>query len=56
MSDDKVIPFRPRPRVISDGELDVYHRMTRLWHPEMQRLMCPEYAKHDQATERPEQD
>jgi hypothetical protein len=56
MSDEKVIPFRPRPRVVSEGELDAYRRMTRQWHPDMQRLVFPEYASRDQTSRRREED
>jgi len=45
MTDRKIIPFRKRP--LSKPELEVFRRITRNWHPEMQRLMLPEYVKRD---------
>jgi hypothetical protein len=48
MSDAKVIPFRQRPP--SEAELEAYRRITRNWHPEMRRLMCPEHFMHDQSS------
>jgi hypothetical protein len=47
MSDQKVIPFRPRSRQLSEAELEVYRHITREWHPEMRRLMFPEHFAHD---------
>jgi hypothetical protein len=49
MSDRKVVPFRKRRPC--EAELEVYRRMTRNWHPEMQRLMFPEH--HMQPQNRP---
>jgi len=46
MSDSKVVPFRKRPP--SEPELEAYRRMTRNWHPEMQRLIFPEHFERDQ--------
>jgi hypothetical protein len=45
MSDEKVIPFRPRPRVIPEGELEAVRHATRNWHPQLRELMFPEHAK-----------
>ena len=47
MSDDKVIPFKPRPREISEQELEVFRRMTRNWHPQLRELILPEHARRD---------
>jgi hypothetical protein len=47
MSERKVIPFRKRPP--SEAELALYRRITRNWHPEMQRLMLPEHFRHNQS-------
>jgi len=48
MSDDSnVIQFRKRP--LAETELDAYRKMTRDWHPEMRRLMCPEHFRHDES-------
>ena len=47
MTDRKVVPFRKRPP--SESELEAYRRITRNWHPEMQRLMFPEHFKRDQS-------
>jgi hypothetical protein len=47
MSDDNVIPFRKRPP--SRTELEIFRQMTKNWHPDMKRLMFPEYFKHDEA-------
>lgn len=53
MSDEQVvIQFRPRPRVISEGELDAFRQMTRNWHPQLRELMFPDHAKLDRG--RPE--
>ena len=46
MSNSNVIPFRKRPapkKPVSELELDAVRRMTRSWHPELQKLMFPEY-------------
>ncbi len=43
MSDRKVIPFRKRPP--SPVQLAMFQQMTRHWHPDMRRLICPEYEK-----------
>ena len=46
MSDSNVIPFRKRPapkKQVSELELDAIRRMTRSWHPELQKLMFPEH-------------
>jgi hypothetical protein len=55
MSDEEVvIPFRPRPRTIAEGELDAVRQMTRNWHPELRELMFPEHAKLDRARSKDE--
>lgn len=45
MSDDKVIPFKPRPREISEQELEVFRLITRNWPPQLRALMLPEHDK-----------
>jgi hypothetical protein len=45
MSDDKVIPFKPRPRVPSQQELEVFRHATRNWHPQLRELMFPDHMK-----------
>jgi len=47
MSDQKVIPFRPRPQPISEDELNAYRQMTRNWTAQLRELMFPEHAKLD---------
>lgn len=47
MSDEKVIPFKPRPREISEQELEVFRHITRNWDPRLRELMLPEHAKQD---------
>jgi hypothetical protein len=47
MSDDKVIPFKPRPRVLSEQELEVFRHTTRNWHPQLRDLMFPEHVKQE---------
>ena len=45
MRADNVIPFRkPAP---SEGQLEIYRRMTRNWSTELKRLMFPECFKHE---------
>ena len=44
MSDEKIIPFRPRPRVISDDELEAFLHATRNWPPQLRELMFRDYA------------
>lgn len=51
MSDDKIIPFKPRPRVISEQELDAFRLATRNWHPMMREMMFPEHAKQERDRE-----
>lgn len=46
MSDEKVIPFRKRPP--PQSVMDVYRQMTRGWHPDMRRMMFPDYYAHEQ--------
>jgi len=53
MNDEKVIPFRPRRRVIFDNELNSFLQMTRNWHPQLREMMFPEHAKREQ--ERPDE-
>jgi hypothetical protein len=47
MSDDKVIPFKPRPRVLSQQELEVFRHATRNWHPQLRDLMFPDHVKQE---------
>jgi hypothetical protein len=46
VSDQKVVPFRKRAP--SETEIEAYRRITRNWHDEMRRLMCPDHFKHEQ--------
>jgi hypothetical protein len=50
VSDDKVVPFRPRPP--SKSEVNVYTRMTRNWSPELRELMFPEHFRQQYKDER----
>jgi hypothetical protein len=43
VSDDKVVPFRPRRP--SGIELSVIVRMTRNWQPDVRQMMFPEHFK-----------
>ena len=43
MNDDNVIPFRRRPQLPSEAELEAYRQATRNWHPEVRRLKYPEH-------------
>lgn len=45
MSDEKIIPFKPRSREIPEQELEVFRHATRNWHPQLRALMFPEHAK-----------
>jgi hypothetical protein len=45
VSDDRVIPFRKRPP--SETEMEIFRKITRNWHPDMQRLMFPEHVQRD---------
>lgn len=46
MSDDKVVPFRPRPP--SKAEIAVYEAITRNWQPELRQRMFPEHFRQHQ--------
>lgn len=45
MSDEKIIPFKPRPRLISEQELEMFRHITRNWSQQLRELMLPAYAK-----------
>jgi hypothetical protein len=51
MTDRKVIPFRKRrpSQAELEAELEAYRHMTRNWHPQMRRLVFPEYFEKEQA-------
>lgn len=51
MTDDNVLPFKQRPRVLSEQELDAFRLATRNWHPKMREMMFPEHVKQDRDRE-----
>lgn len=51
MTDDNVLPFKQRPRVLSEQELEAFRLATRNWHPKMREMMFPEHVKQDQDRE-----
>lgn len=44
--DNNVIPFHKRPP--SEGEMQVYRRITRNWSAQMRQLIFPEHFKHEE--------
>jgi hypothetical protein len=45
MNDDKIIPFKPRPRVPSEQEIEAFLHATRNWPPQLRELLLPEHMK-----------
>jgi hypothetical protein len=42
-----VIPFRPRPRLPTQAELEIYRQVTRNWLPDVRRLVFPDHYEID---------
>lgn len=53
MSDEKVIPFKPRPRAISEQELEVFRLATRNWDPQLRELLLPEHVELEREGSQP---